>query len=62
MSKQKKYPECGVVGVKCSNLHDDVDVPTAVSVYDWRSCVLCLLSEILLRLEEKQNEEMEAEE
>ena len=56
MSKQDKYPECGVVGVKCSNLRDDVDVPTAVSVYDWRSCVLCLLSEILLRLEEKHEE------
>ena len=61
MSKEKKYPKCHVVGVQCSNLRNDVDVPTAVSVYDWRSCVLCLLSEILLRLEEKQNEEGEEE-
>jgi len=61
MSKEEKYPKCHVVGVQCSNLRDDVDVPTAVSVYDWRSCVLCLLSEILLRLEERQSEEGEEE-
>jgi len=61
MSKEKKYPKCHVVDVQCSNLRNDVDVPTAVSVYDWRSCVLCLLSEILLRLEEKRNEEGEEE-
>ena len=61
MNKEEKYPKCHVVGVQCSNLRNDVDVPTAVSVYDWRSCVLCLLSEILLRLEEKQNEEGEEE-
>jgi len=61
MSKEEKYPKCHVVGVQCSNLHNDVDVPTAVSVYDWRSCVLCLLSEILLRLEERQSEEGEEE-
>jgi len=61
MSKEGKYPKCHVVGVQCSNLRDDVDVPTAVSVYDWRSCVLCLLSEILLRLEEKQKQKGEEE-
>ena len=61
MSKNKRFPKCNATGLGCSNIrgNNDIDVPTTGVVYDWRNCVLCLLTEILLKLKEKEEGEEE---
>jgi len=52
--RERKYPFCTMQNCQCSNCISDHDYPTVDSVKDWRDCLLCLLSEMLLKLTEEE--------
>ena len=54
MKKTEKYPFCTVQNCQCANCKSDHDYPTVNSVKDWRDCLLCLLSELLCKLEKEE--------
>lgn len=49
-SKKKTYPECHPMNAQCSNIlgDHDIDFPTTDSVKQWRNCLLCLLTELVV--------------
>ena len=52
--ENKKHPFCTVQNCQCSNAREDHDYPTVDSTNNWRDCLLCLLSEIVLKLKENK--------